>query len=502
MESLKKETAMLFKKATFLKSLLFLVFIFLPTITSGSSEFEKWKQQEMGSYQEYRDERDKAFTKYLKEQWKEFKVFQGEKPFKKPKPVKLPVAKPKPPEKVIPFKGKVIKKIPSKPIPEKPEVKPVKIVLPPAAKKGKRIQFDFFGTSTVISYDPKLRSKLENPINKNSISAYWDAMSKPDYESLIKQVNHYKKELKLNDWGYHLFLYRVGEKIYGSSERETTMFVWFMLTKTGYESKIGYSNSSVYLLVPTKNKLFSVPYLTLKGNRYYALSFDGRAKKLGSLYTYKGKYPGASDLMNYSINNTPRIKKELSSRNLKFTYRGKSYNVPVKYDKSVVKFFKFYPQTNFEVYFDASTSPEAGNSLIKALKPLVEGKTEGEAVNTILRFVQTAFEYKTDDGQFGREKYLLPDETLFYPYSDCEDRSILFAFLVKNLTGHKVVALHYPNHIATAVKFNSNIKGDSIIFKGQKYLISDPTYINADIGMVMPKFKGVKPKIIPLSASL
>ena len=97
---------------------------------------------------------------------------------------------------------------------------------------------------------------------------------------------------------------------------------------------------------------------------------------------------------------------------------------------------------------------------------------------------------------------MLPDETLFYPYSDCEDRSILFAFLVKNLTGLKVVALHYPNHIATAVRFNDNIEGDHIVYRGQKYLISDPTFINADIGMVMPKFKGVKPQVIPVSGNL
>ena len=55
------------------------------------------------------------------------------------------------------------------------------------------------------------------------------------------------------------------------------------------------------------------------------------------------------------------------------------------------EYFEYYPQTEFEVYFNASVSPEAGYSLVKALKPLVEGKTEGEAVNIIMRFVQNAF---------------------------------------------------------------------------------------------------------------
>ena len=52
--------------------------------------------------------------------------------------------------------------------------------------------------------------------------------------------------------------------------------------------------------------------------------------------------------------------------------------------------------------------------------------------------------------------------------------------------------------MATAVKFNDNIKGDSIVYQGEKYLVTDPTYINADIGMAMPQFKKINPKVIPI----
>jgi hypothetical protein len=110
--------------------------------------------------------------------------------------------------------------------------------------------------------------------------------------------------------------------------------------------------------------------------------------------------------------------------------------------------------------------------------------------------VQTAFEYKTDPEQFGREKPLFPDETLFYPFSDCEDRAILFAYLVRHMLGLDVVALDYPGHIATAVMFSTDIAGDSIVFHGKKYIICDPTYVNADVGASMPEFKNVKPNVI------
>jgi hypothetical protein len=110
--------------------------------------------------------------------------------------------------------------------------------------------------------------------------------------------------------------------------------------------------------------------------------------------------------------------------------------------------------------------------------------------------VQTAFDYKTDDQQFGKEKYLMLEETLYYPSSDCEDRSILFSYLIRNLLKLKVIGLDYPGHIATAVNFNSDFAGESINFNGNKFIVCDPTFINADAGMEMPQFKDVDPKVI------
>jgi len=39
---------------------------------------------------------------------------------------------------------------------------------------------------------------------------------------------------------------------------------------------------------------------------------------------------------------------------------------------------------------------------MRSLKPNLQGMSELEAVNFLLRFVQTAFDYKTDDQQFGK----------------------------------------------------------------------------------------------------
>ena len=50
--------------------------------------------------------------------------------------------------------------------------------------------------------------------------------------------------------------------------------------------------------------------------------------------------------------------------------------------------------------------------------------------------------------------------------------------------------------IALMEYLNMNLFQES--YKGKKYIICDPTFINANAGMCMPEFKKVNPEIIHL----
>lgn len=120
---------------------------------------------------------------------------------------------------------------------------------------------------------------------------------------------------------------------------------------------------------------------------------------------------------------------------------------------------------------------------------MLSGKSELDKAEMLLNWVQTAFEYKTDEEQFGGERSLFADESLYYPYCDCEDRSILYSILVQDLLGLDVVLLHFPGHLATAVKFATNVEGDYIELENGRYIVCDPTYIGAPVGLAMPEYK-------------
>ncbi|HFD87897.1 MAG TPA: hypothetical protein ENJ35_09515 [Gammaproteobacteria bacterium] len=471
--------------------------------TLSAGEYEQWLQQQVAEYDAYQEAQDKAFSSFLTKEWHSYQVDQGLVRDSKPKPVVMPVAPPAPvspvvvaePGQTAPPPPVAVKTVPAPP----PVVTPPPAVVPPApGPKGKALRLDFYGVPVSLSYDKGMVVRLGSTLNNKAVSRFWDKLSRVDTTALQEQLAKYRQALALNDWGYAMFLYRIGDKLYGQRQNEALLFTWFILSKEGYDARVGYSGNKILLMLPTKNEVFGLPFFTYSGKKYYVVNFGRQASPVKNVFSYDGHYPGADRALSLAVTKLPKIKKRPVEKALNFSFGGKRHAVNAVYDRNVIRYFDDYPVTELGIYFSSAVSDRLAYTLLTSLKPLVEGKSEVEAVNILLRFVQTSFDYKTDGEQFGREKYFFPEELFYYKYSDCEDRAALFAFLVKSLLGLDVVVLDYPGHIATAVHFNSRVDGASVNYKGRRYVISDPTYVNANAGDVMPKFKSVKPVIVPI----
>ena len=151
------------------------------------------------------------------------------------------------------------------------------------------------------------------------------------------------------------------------------------------------------------------------------------------------------------------------------------------------------------MYANTPICDEVKNELYPQLKKNIQGRSKLDAAERLLNFVQTAFTYEYDDKVWGGDRAFFAEETLYYPYCDCEDRSILFSHLVRDLLGLKVVLVYYPGHLATAVQFNEEVNGDYLVVNGRKYTICDPTYIGASIGRTMPQMDNSTAKVIILN---
>ena len=175
-------------------------------------------------------------------------------------------------------------------------------------------------------------------------------------------------------------------------------------------------------------------------------------------------------------------------------------------NKNLIDFFDTYPQacykgnatTRWAAYANTPLDKSVQNALYPPLKKTIEGMNERQAVEILLNWVQTAFEYRLDDNVWGHDRAFFAQETLYYPYCDCEDRAILFSRLVRDLVGLDVVLLYYPGHLAAAVGFSNDEKGDYLTYKNRKYIVCDPTYINAGVGRTMPNMNNQEAQVIAL----
>ncbi|MEI7811367.1 MAG: hypothetical protein WCJ01_02965 [Ignavibacteria bacterium] len=469
---------------------------------TAQEDYKSWLNKENEEYQSFLSEDDKKYYEFLKQEWKPFDMNKGEVSDKKPKPAVIPrfnnpsVTPQKQLNEKSPDGLNPVIKEPEPPSQTKPAEERAeginKNIIPetsaePAVSKN-IVSIDYYDEKAAVSLPPELNVRLSGEMNNSVIAGYWKSVSNQNMKEFIESLNAFKRKLSLNDWGYFRFVWEASKKINNDRKNESLLLTWVALLKSGYKVKAGLINKDLVLLVKSRESIFNISYIKDKsGEKTYIIDFETRkGKNEGRLFTYEDDYTGADKYLSLKLAETPKLKENLFERDLAFSFNSKEYHIKVSLNKNIVDYYRNYPNTQYDTFFDAAVSGDVQQTLVLKLKEYTKDFSREDAINFLLRFVQTAFNYKTDEDNFGREKSLFVEETLFYPYSDCEDRAILFAYLTRTVLNLKAVGIDYPGHMATAVLCNNEIKGDRIKFRNNEYLICDPTYINADAGISMP----------------
>jgi len=460
---------------------------------------QKFSEDYKAGFEKFKQERDEAikkmdeeFKEFLKQEWANYDLFKAEQRQPEPKPEGTPVFEHKGDKAATQLKVEAPKKV------ESQAVAPVLPILAKSAPENyqpKSSSFSFYGSDLKMQYDSKFITSFPSVISEEVIANKWDEMSQTNYPDIIDQLNSHKSQMNLNDWGYYLLVKNASKKI-SSNENAQIYLEWFLLTKSNYKARLAFKDSKLYLLLPSSNNIYGMPFFTFDNLRYYLIN-----GKESDIFTYDRDFPEARVIMDLNVYKPITTETLLKTRSVKFEFDGQEHAFDVQYNQNAINFYNDYPLADIEVYFDATITLQTKESLTDGLLPIIKDKPESEAVLILLRFVQTAFEYQTDQQQFGQEKFFFPDELFHYQASDCEDRSVLFSYLVKELLGLDVIGLNYPGHMATAVRFKEEVVGDYINYKGDKYVVCDPTFVNAPIGQTMPQYADNNAIIVELKTS-
>ena len=497
--------------------------------------YQKDMQQMGQDMQDYIDKQNAEFADFMAKQWELINEFAKDQvEMNKPKPTKVPVATVNNDEKQ--FSSKEIQYTKEVELPKvthatavtiekednnkyeqrvSVDEKGVKNVPMSDMERSKKLAIDnsnnlllnFYGRQVNLHFDPKLRIKSSG-IDEKNVSEYFKKMAKCQNETkaLWGEVKGVVDQFGLNEWGYFCVLRTLSEKVF-SNVNDRVMFCFYMLrNEGGFKTRIGRGKDSgnLTLLIALDNskQVYSYTFFRFdddnKGNKvkYYCVYGGGKANE--AVYSYSfSEQDAAKRQMTLDFTKNLNMGECNVNRELKLT---KDKTITLPYNKSHIAYLDDVPMTVFPIYFTTALPIESQKVLLNTFDQMKKDYTPTQFISMLLHFVQTGFEYKTDEEQFGYEKYFYPEEVIGYPYCDCEDRSALFAWLVERYTNAKVIGLQYEGHMATAVYFgdNADVKGDGFMYGGKKYFVCDPTYINASIGMTMPQYKGKTPKVIKL----
>ncbi len=399
----------------------------------------------------------------------------------KPQPTPAPVISQKPTPKPTPAP---VTSAPAKPAPT-PTPAPSKPSTSPLYSGGAgRTRINFMGVDYHVSNALDKAVTLKG-IDENSLADGLETLYKSNYKPLLEDLRAMRSRDLGNDWALYLVVKQIAEKFGGKNE--SVLMRQFLLNNLGFRARMAkvIQKNALTLLVAPASQLYGCAFISEGGAKFYDVEAD-------QPYSYKmcaKEAPDAKHKIDMSMGQTPRFggTRKSSSHQGERYKAAASASVPVE----LMEFYKRLPQCDYSVYATAKVDKKFSDEVLDALRPAIKGKSEREAANILLDFVQSGFEYATDPEQFGYEKPFFVEELFYYPYCDCEDRSMLYRYLVKELLGLDVILLDYPNHIATAVRFNGDVPGDFVVGGGGKYIVCDPTFIGAPVGMAMPQFKNV-----------
>lgn len=473
-------------------------------------QYEEFKANRRKAYADFKAQCNAEFAEFLKQEWKNFRSEPADE-------TPIPVVTPRP--SVIPVEREI-----ALPTPDvRPNItaiekiaadaRPVDITVvetyvdgiegpveevrvtetsKPRPSTAATVDFNFFGDALQVPWDKTMTVTIAS-VDEKGFSEAWSAMANAKHQTVTDYVSDYCTEHHLNGWGYYQLVKKFSEQVYPDTKpNERIATQAFLLSQMKFKAQVASCNNALVLLLPFREQVYSVPFLTINGTRYYIYSYSA-AGAGGGYRTYEKSFAYADRQLSLEMDGKMNVGVTMDMEiNRWSTMLGEKLSVPMGVGN--IALLLDYPIVDAELYYRQTVPSGLGDRVLESVRRKIEGMSETEAVSFLLDLVQNGFVYETDNEMFGRQKQLFVEESFYYGRNNCKDRVAVFSWLVKNLVHLDVIFVRFEgnaksngvSHITCAVEFSTPVNGDAFNYRDKRYVMCDPTYINAGIGMTMP----------------
>ena len=484
-------------KSFLLISLLFGLSMFTSSAQTDDfyAQYEKFSKHAKAEYEDYRAQSNAEYVKFLERAWKEYKVLPS---IPRPKDeVVPPTIMPRQDKNKKQAKEILIENAVS-PILSLPQPKPISPIYENDKVEEKNFSFSYMGTTCEVRLPKDLNIRMSG-CESCMIATIWKQLATNAMDNTIRDFLALRLKMQLCDWAY-LNLIDTFAKAFCGHGNEAVIMAAFIYSQSGYKMRLGRDCEKLYLLYGSKHGIYEKGYIVIEGINYYPLDDKVERMEISDF-----SFPQEQSMSLY-IENAQKFTIRPSAIRKLASEQYHDVAIDSQVNLNLIQFYNTYPSsevngnfmTCWKMYADTPMDESVSQMLYPDIKNKIEGLSDVQAVNQILNWVQTAFQYEYDDKVWGHDRAFFAEETLYYPYCDCEDRAILFTRLVRDLLGLKCILVYYPGHLASAVCLKQQVNGDYISLDGDVYTICDPTYIGAPVGITMPEMDNRSAKVIKL----
>ena len=403
-----------------------------------------------------------------------------------------------------------------KPEPPIKQPEPLAEVKEETFRANSYMTFEVFGTQCKVRIGENCRFKLKDVSSDAVADVIRDEFPKPQFDNMLFDCLQERKRHDFSDWAYYQMLLALTRKFYGEGTNEAVLAQAFLYSQSGYKMRLAHDDSHLYMLAATRHFIYNKLFFSLDGDWYFML--DGKQSE--KLSICQASFPKESSL-SLKISAAQRLAMNPTGERTLTSRKNPDFSFTIHSNKNYIDFLGTYPSstvnnnfmTRWSMYANCPLDESIREQLYPQMKEKLAGKSELMAVQELLWWMHgnvdlegviqdsNCFLYRYDEDVWGIDRAFFGEETLFYPYCDCEDRSILLSHLVRDVVGLDVVLVYYPGHLAMAVHFNEPVEGDYVMCEGRKFIVVDPTYIGSRVGETMPMVADEPTTVILLDRS-
>lgn len=464
-------------------------------------QYEQFKQERRREYRDFKAKANAEYAEFLKQAWKDFKPRAAEE-------APIPVVMPEPQQ--APVQGPVA------PLPEaKPDLEevrrisdpepaaPARPAAPEVPRASSELALAFYGDAVAVPWSEALAPRL-NSVDEKGFSAFWTDLSDAGADAAIAALGDYAEAHALNGWGYYQLVRKLSEQAYPADrpDERIALQAW-LLSQLKFKAQVAATSGRLVLLLPFEEQVFGVPYLTLGGERYYIYGYGDAPS--GGYRTYEKEFAYADRRLSLAMDGRMRVGLEAEMEIPRWSAL-LGERLAVHMGVGNIALLQDYPLIENVVYYRQGVPEGISKAVLPILRRKIAAMNETQAAGFLLDLVQHGFEYVTDEAAFGRQKQLFIEESFFYGRNNCKDRVGVYSWLVRELMGLDVIFIRFEgnaasngiSHIACAVAFKGQVAGDGYTYRGRRYVMCDPTYINAGVGRTMPCYKDSEAIVVTL----